>query len=318
MRRLFLLLALALPPTLGAQVSRKTALQSALLVQTDSLRAETNRPRNLAPRKTVIRRLATRIDSIVAASTPDTVVRVDTVIVGAPPSDSTPPDTAPPPPPPPSEPATLTFTAVTSETLYVRPKVPYIVFVRISVDSAGQHLSDTADVTLSDTSLAKLYFNPRSLQYEVYTLTTHTKSGVVVVMARRGNITETRAITVIGPAPQVSSVEVAFGDTWTGHWSHGMGSFAGDTQQATVCATIEAGGQRALGSPAVTVTYERIDSTSYVARPETGDALLALCTPIVGSPAPSVTKPVSWGLAQFDLVPGGSRVWLPHPLPPVP
>lgn len=59
----------------------KVAVQAAVLVQTDSLRAETYRTGNRAPRKTVIRRLATRIDSILLAWKPDTVFRVDTVFV---------------------------------------------------------------------------------------------------------------------------------------------------------------------------------------------------------------------------------------------
>lgn len=52
---------------------------AAVQIQTDSLRAETYRPQGT--RRTVVRRMATRIDSIVAAWVPDTVQRWDTVVV---------------------------------------------------------------------------------------------------------------------------------------------------------------------------------------------------------------------------------------------
>jgi hypothetical protein len=75
----------------------KVAVQAAVLVQTDSLRAETYRKNGLAPRKTVIRRLASRIDSILLAWKPETVYVRDSVPV--PPVDTTTqPDTTPTPP----------------------------------------------------------------------------------------------------------------------------------------------------------------------------------------------------------------------------
>lgn len=53
---------------------------AAAKIQTDSLQDEANRPFNLAPRRTVVRRLAVRLDSILNAWTPDTVTKTDTVV----------------------------------------------------------------------------------------------------------------------------------------------------------------------------------------------------------------------------------------------
>jgi hypothetical protein len=72
--------------------SQDTALVKRVKVQTDSLRVEAQRRQGV--RVTVVRRLATRLDSIASAYRP----RVDTVLVPAPPEQPSPPDTSPSPP----------------------------------------------------------------------------------------------------------------------------------------------------------------------------------------------------------------------------
>jgi hypothetical protein len=83
--------ALLVPASLASQ---DTALVRRVQAQTDSIRAETYRRQGV--RKTVVRRLSARIDSIVTAYRP----RVDTVLVPTPPEQpAPPPDTIVPVPP---------------------------------------------------------------------------------------------------------------------------------------------------------------------------------------------------------------------------
>jgi hypothetical protein len=75
--------------------AQDTTLVKRVKVQTDSLRAETQRRQGV--RKTVVRRLSDRVDSIARAYVP----RVDTVFLPAPPEQPTPvPEPTPEPPPP--------------------------------------------------------------------------------------------------------------------------------------------------------------------------------------------------------------------------
>lgn len=98
MRRIAILLLtiLALALTTPLLFAQGASCYPAALAQTDSLRAETYRKSatgaTLAPRATVVRRLANRIDSI----------QVGCVVVPPPPKDSTPRDTTPTPGPTPT------------------------------------------------------------------------------------------------------------------------------------------------------------------------------------------------------------------------
>lgn len=134
MRRLALLILLLLASTFTIPLWAQSACYPATLIQTDSLRAETFRKSangaTLSPRATVVRRLASRVDSIGATC-------------GLVP----PPDTTPPPPPPPSGARRLTLT-LSADTLYQTG----VTWVYGKIDSAGVVLADSAALTLSNAS----------------------------------------------------------------------------------------------------------------------------------------------------------------------
>lgn len=140
-------------------------------------------------------RASARLDALFAARCVTYGIVVDTIL----------PDTVTQPPPIPEDSAAIVNVVLhnqTGDTLRIRPFLPFIIFYGIEVDSAGQQLSDSALVTLSDTSMAKLHRNKTSRMYEVYTLTTHTKTGPLIVQANyNGAVTEDTLYIVATAAP---------------------------------------------------------------------------------------------------------------------
>jgi hypothetical protein len=150
--------------------------------QVDSLIAESQRrsPTTgavLAPRGTVVRRLATRIDSIgLSCVTP-------------------PPATGPKP--------TLSL-SLSDTVLRSRPTTPYIVFVTPSTDSAGVK-GDVATFSVSDTTVASFYWLGQQKKLQV---SNATKAGVVTITGRWGSATASVALRISpGSAPTTPPID---------------------------------------------------------------------------------------------------------------
>jgi hypothetical protein len=143
---------LATAPVAAQQLPtvRDTARAAAVKVQTDSVRAETCRGGTLtatgckgakySTRVTVLRRLATRVDSIEAAS-----LKV--------------PSTPPPPPPPPAPTYTVTIAPATSS-ICAKPCFPHYTILLATVkDATGQLVNGPVTWHTSDTTAASYWIN---------------------------------------------------------------------------------------------------------------------------------------------------------------
>ncbi|HEX6938317.1 MAG TPA: hypothetical protein VF158_02820, partial [Longimicrobiales bacterium] len=114
------------------------------------------------------------------------------------------PPPPPPPPvdttapaPPPSPPVAVTLT-LTDTVLRARPRTPYYVFVTARVDSAGQRVADSLALTMSPTTLARLWWNAQARRWELYDAVA---SGTITLIGRRGAVADTARLRVETGAP---------------------------------------------------------------------------------------------------------------------
>lgn len=185
---LLCVVALLLGAFARVAAAQTPACYSSTLQQTDSLRAETYRRSSsgavLAPRASVVRRLANRIDSITVRCLPVDTVPTDTV---------TPPDTTPPPP---SGARRLTLT-LSTDTLVPGGRV----WVYGKIDSSGVVLADSVGpVTLSDPLAVSVRWGREGRRW---VLENPTAATVLAVSLRAGALvaTDTVIVRLVAPPP---------------------------------------------------------------------------------------------------------------------
>jgi hypothetical protein len=184
MRRLFLLLALALPPTLGAQVPDSTCLHIGHAARDSLARIHLPSVRDTTRLTQYQQRAYGALSTILALK-----------CVHVPPPA---PDTTPPPNP---DPVTIALSIVGPDTIRIRPTTPFMTFLHVAADSGGSTIADSADFTVSDTALARTWWNKTARRLEVYTVTGMTRSGALTITATRGAVSASRVIVVSNTAP---------------------------------------------------------------------------------------------------------------------
>lgn len=208
LQTLLVLLGMTVPALSSAQSSCAISIKSS----TDSQRAETYRTQGV--RKTVIRRLATRIDSIAASTVcvsvdtvfvTDTIVVHDTVIVSPPPADTTTP------PPAPASP-TLTLTTL-RDTFYVSPATPSVTALYIVVkDSVGNVITDSLPVVFDKTPFFTIEWGAVARRW-VYSKAT--APGTITGTVTYGTISKNFTLTVLTTPPPADTTTPPPADTTT-------------------------------------------------------------------------------------------------------
>lgn len=169
-------LTLTLATPLAAQAPDSTCA-AAVRPVTDALRAETYRRSSsgswLAPRATVVRQLATRVDSVAETC----LTRVPT-----PPPDTTPPYTI--------------SVRQPDSVLAIPPGIPNQTSIRATVDSAGIVVADSARLSLAP-ALVTATWDASVRRWRVHT---PTAPGTVVLTWEYRGATHTSALTITGAA----------------------------------------------------------------------------------------------------------------------
>jgi hypothetical protein len=190
MRRVVFILALAAAGPLGAQVPDSTCLIVGRAARDSLARLHLRSVRDSAGLTAYQQRAFGSLSAILS---------LKCVSAAPPPGDTT--------TPPNPDPVTVALSIEGGDTLRIRPVTPYMLFFRVAVDSGGATISDSAAFTLSDTSLARSFWNRTARRLEVYTLTTHTKSGALTITARHGAVNASRTIMVSASTPAPGPID---------------------------------------------------------------------------------------------------------------
>lgn len=286
---LLALAVLALP--LGAQAPDSTCLRIGRAARDSLARLHLKSVRDTTGLTAYQQRAYGSLSTILALKC--TLPKPDTVVV----------------PPAPSPAATIGLT-LSLPTIQTRPTPPFMSFLMVAVDSAGQRLADSATVTLSDPTLAKLHHNRTARRYELYTETTGTRSGVLTITVTRGATSSSVTLTIVGPSGPVAAASVTLDYTAAPHWAHGFGAFAADT--STLCATVtRADGQVFLGLPSGVARYlGRQDSVGFSPTlNQTDEGVRAACAEVL--PGTTGVLPILWKMAALTI--DSLSVWYPVP-----
>jgi len=167
MKNVFYLATLIVTTAFASIADAQAVCAPKIRPTTDSLRAETNRV-NAAPRKTVVRRFANRIDSI-AATCKDSVVAV---------------------------PVTKVVPSLSAVNLTISPLTSAVLGVSVTTD--GKVVSDSAKLTISDSTLLSVAWGKSQRKYELHT---PKKAGTATITLTYGTATVTVPVTVTAGTP---------------------------------------------------------------------------------------------------------------------